>query len=460
MISSGRHACGNELERGTATVAGQVSLDCGRLLALRRLSVCFVIIGLVGTSSADADTIAAASCSSAHVQAAIDAAVDGDVVVVPHGSCSWTTGVSISGKGIHLKAQTRLEVTITNNVDGAESSLIAITEDTTHRVRVSDLRFVGGTGPGRTIRVGYTSGGKAVLIDNNVWSGRINAIRMETNRGVIWRNSMTSAGHTTATGADVSFVQCKPEQGVELGLSWTTPDTMGTRDTTGESNIYVEDNTLTRVIYQAFDPDGNCRIVIRYNTFDNSALSSHGPDTGPIGLRHFELYNNTFTFTNFGDCDGSKTAALAYTVFLRGGTGVITDNVFPLLQSCAWGTKHNLIFTVMMPWRNAGPYSCWRGGYPVPRQIGQGHNGIATVLDPVYVWNNTGDGSQTPIRAKYEPNECGTSGTAQTIESYLSSGRDYVGAARPGYTKYPYPHPLRGDTTTPPGAPLNVRITG
>ena len=34
------------------------------------------------------------------VQAAINSAAEGDTVIVPEGTCTWTSGVTISGKGI------------------------------------------------------------------------------------------------------------------------------------------------------------------------------------------------------------------------------------------------------------------------------------------------------------------------------------------------------------------------
>src|SRR5262245_38723951 len=39
------------------------------------------------------------------VDAAIKAAADGWTVIVPSGSFNWTSGVSISGKAVHLKGQ-------------------------------------------------------------------------------------------------------------------------------------------------------------------------------------------------------------------------------------------------------------------------------------------------------------------------------------------------------------------
>lgn len=49
-----------------------------------------------------AETINATSCNNADVQNAINKAAKGDVVLIPAGTCTWTSGVTISGKGIHI----------------------------------------------------------------------------------------------------------------------------------------------------------------------------------------------------------------------------------------------------------------------------------------------------------------------------------------------------------------------
>ena len=58
---------------------------------------------LFGLSVAQAATIPASSCSQAAVQTAVNAASDGDRVVVPAGTCTWTNAVSISNKTIILE---------------------------------------------------------------------------------------------------------------------------------------------------------------------------------------------------------------------------------------------------------------------------------------------------------------------------------------------------------------------
>jgi hypothetical protein len=71
-------------------------------MTLKRVPL-LLVLGLVVPSGVAAATINATNCSSAAVQAAINAAVDGDTVVIPSGTCTWTSGVTISGKGIKLQ---------------------------------------------------------------------------------------------------------------------------------------------------------------------------------------------------------------------------------------------------------------------------------------------------------------------------------------------------------------------
>ncbi len=51
--------------------------------------------------------------------------------------------------------------------------------------------------------------------------------------------------------------------------------------------------------------------------------------------------------------------------------------------------------------------------------------------DPSYQWNNTKNGS--PVTGWDSSN------------SYIKEGRDFFNSAKPGYTPYTYPHPLRDD---------------
>jgi len=50
-----------------------------------------------------AQSVTAASCNTSAVQTAINTATEGQTVYIPSGTCTWTGGVTISGKGINLQ---------------------------------------------------------------------------------------------------------------------------------------------------------------------------------------------------------------------------------------------------------------------------------------------------------------------------------------------------------------------
>src|SRR5712691_9532176 len=72
-----------------------------RRLFASALAMISISIPLTGARAADRT---AASCSSADVQAAVNAATSGDRVLVPAGSCTYTSAVNIpNGKNITIQ---------------------------------------------------------------------------------------------------------------------------------------------------------------------------------------------------------------------------------------------------------------------------------------------------------------------------------------------------------------------
>jgi hypothetical protein len=280
-------------------------------------------------------------------------------------------------------------------------------------------------------------------------------IELSTNQAVIWSCSFDGANYLNVTALKQVY------QGDEQ--SWRTNSTMGMADTNGATNLYVEDCDF-RGYLNLCDWDSSSRVVMRHDLFDNSGLGSHGADTSPIGLRHIEIYDNELVFDNFGDCDGSVTANQNWFFWMRGGTGVITDNVLPAISSCAWGNKANIYLSVLNINRSGGCYGCW-ATYPAPHQIGQGYGPGAVFhawtcnqigdasyyiyAEPLYVWNNTGSGGNN-VGLNSEADACGHN---QHVADYIQAGRDYIIGAKPGYQKFTYPHPLRGGAPSPTPSP-------
>jgi len=99
---------------------------------------------------------------------------------------------------------------------------------------------------------------------------------------------------------------------------------------------------------------------------------------------------------------------------IRGGSGVI------------WGNTWNGVNQGIVLYLEDPPPSRPLTAYPALDQIGN--------PDDLYIWNNISSGGSV---YKYPTsNPLG-------IDYWLTLGRDYFTTAKPDYTPYTYPHPLR-----------------
>src|SRR5262245_42063382 len=98
------------------------------------------------SSSVSAATIAASSCNSAAVAAAVGSAANGDTVTVPAGTCTWTGTVTI-GKAITLQGQGASNTII---VDGATTPILwwELVPNQTSRMTGIGFRAGGGSHDG------------------------------------------------------------------------------------------------------------------------------------------------------------------------------------------------------------------------------------------------------------------------------------------------------------------------
>lgn len=390
-------------------------------------------VGLLATANAvsgfshdaTAATIAATNCAQSAVQAAIDKSNQGDTVTVPSGSCSWT-GIRLA-KAIHLKGAGTAATKIT--LTGKST----ITKQAAGVIRISGFA-IGKTGGGNASYGFAVSGSwknaEPVVIEGNKFTvSNSGLFTLDVPGGVIIANNSFSGGW------DNSFIQLKNPNDPEG--SWKSADTLGNRDTSGKLNHYIEGNTFYGGPNQGIDCDDAARCVYRYNTSTYSSFNTHGYDTSPQGVRHFEVYNNQFRHLG----GTSQLANQNWDLWIRGATGVIFNNDMDNIAGSYWGNKAEIKLSIRGAEDVRPQGSCANVKYPVPRQLGQNYNGSGYFRDPIYIWGNSGTAA---TEAGWNwGNSC-----SFNFSTFFQWGRDAViGTAKPGYVPFKYPHPLRATST-------------
>lgn len=421
---------------------------------------CLIMVAALGvTTPSWAATINAASCSQTDVRNSLNSASTGDTITVPAGNCSWSSlsvnkAITLQGAGVG-----KTNISLTN------ASSLTMTKQAAGVIRLQNFSF-SGSSTTRTIAIqGSWQETQPIIVQSNEFTLKGGSLfDIFVAGGVIFsKNSFTG---TAVNEGSFTVKDNSPD-------SWSAADSMGSHDTNGTLNIYIEDNTFYGQSNGIIDADDNGRIVIRHNILSYGGFNSHGMDTSPYGLRHFEIYENTFLYPE----SQSHLANVNKLIWIRGGTGVMFNNVIPNITGSSWGDKSEGVFDIRAQQdgsgQNYGTYrdgrawlSCGKGTYPRQHQLGVNWSPSVNTnggyfIDPIYIWGNIGSGSNSSGGILGFEN----GGTWGSQTGYFVSGRDYFngGAAKPGYTPYTYPHPLIGSGTPPPSpailaAPTSLRV--
>jgi hypothetical protein len=410
---------------------------------IKFLVMILVLCSCICIIEINADTHTAASCSQADVQAAIDAASDGDTVEVPAGTSTWTTTTSLTpAVTLDKKAITLIGAGIdktiiydaTNNgwkecalyVDGVEGKPFRVSgftfylndPDCTHGI----LNVVGNC---KNLRIDHCK------FDHVTGSGRAITVN---GYGVIDHCTIVCPENTTIQGISPAG---------ENDASWVKPFALGTSNA-----LFIEDCNFdfSYMNDNCIDANSGADYVFRYNTVTNTFPGHHGTDSGG-GHRaphSFEIYGNTLT-----------TTIAVYTCGrYRGGTGVVFNNTFSgPYQSSLIASSYRSCGSYA-PWGKCDGTSSYDGntpgmnGYPCLDQIGyatliEGTTYQPQKSEPLYEWNNTLNGADLDIAVD---NMC------PEVADHIKANRDYYNdIPKPGYTPYTYPHPLvTGEDPPPP----------
>lgn len=431
---------------------------------LRIKNWCFtfaLVVGLCGPMAKAQGTVNAASCNQTDVNAVINGpthkAVNGDIINIPAGSCTWTAGIIVpSGIGISIIGSGTLNSTPATVGGGTVNT--TITDDVTSghlfffrptygnsTTRLSTLNiqpYSGATlsNPIMIIGTCTSSGCPNMRVDNiafsSSWtSANVNdATMVDTDNmfGVLDHNTVNGTG---SNGIGLVNVNHSAWQGVgQYGdNSWASPDTFGTAQA-----VYIENNAINDGFADdtdgadTYEDTGGGRFVCRYNTFNgvsqSTACLNHGTETTgrPRGGRQTEAYNNSFICTNTSIGCGSG-------VGLRSGAALVYNNTYTA-QTGSWFNSYAGVAAFRSyrgpapPWGSCdgtGPWDQNDGtvyGSGTILTAGTGTFGISTAVLTINQWAGSAVTNGTPYSIHDVTQGFGDEITSNTATLYTFIG--------------------------------------
>jgi hypothetical protein len=358
-----------------------------------------LILILLFTTRLDAQTINAASCSSADILTALNSASQATVaIIIPSGSCTWATAQSwtISGSITNLTFQGQttcvesgspLEVTCTDGTtisDGASTTnqlWQLVTGVSSTSVRVTGLTFQGNS---------VTKNNGLLQIRGSSQNVRVDHCHFVATTGfqyagIFWNDSTYGVNDhdlfTAQAGTAVNFVEFyNGFDTVNGDQAWNNATGLGSANFT-----FVEDSTfdysaITTTKTAINDCFKGGKLVFRYNTIINGDFLIHptgGAGRGR-GCRAWEMYKNTFV---------SSGGTHSNVFFLWSGTGVFWGNTAPVgyagngisLHAVLWDNSDFGDTTVHQPAPPNGWGYCGPGTSPQTGTVtGDGTDGVVT----------------------------------------------------------------------------------
>lgn len=397
------------------------------------------------------NALIAASCSQAHVDAALDAATAGDTVIIPAGTCNWTApvvwtapaNVTVQGSGTTDTGGGDITV-ITDNY-ATNAPLLNITVANTGTFRLTGITFQGGSGALKDGGLIQLTGPGDVRLDHLHID--MQSYSPERSTKLLW----VGAGIRGVLDSSILDLQgltwLHIVNGVTNGdVEWAAATGFGTDDF-----FFIEDNVITGAtsgsIYDSALTDCHTggKFVARFNTMSATVLSQTHP-TGHSqgddrGCRAHENYGNLVTSPL------TKDPNFAFDYNNSGGALVWGNSIDQVYKNILYfnicrTAAGDCSYTQLTPpagWGYCNGSSPWDLDASPDVCIDQPGRGVGDLLvgsyltsnrrnnttgtqvwpnqalEPVYEWSTTGD-----IVAGW-----GGTWTSNQVSSLLAANRDY-----------------------------------
>jgi hypothetical protein len=429
-------------------------------------------------------TYTAASCNQSDVNAVINGpthtAVDGDVIKVPGGTCTWNSGIAIpAGIGITIQGAGTPNSTpstrgpssscsttvITDNISAARGYMFTFQPGVNSSLtRISCMKFFGQSGltsnaihsPIGIAGTCNSSTCSKFRADNLSFDSSLEGVIADSNSLILIDNVFGVADHNTTlsvfgkTGdAFVSFNHSAYNGIGQYGdNSWTAPNSFGTDHTFYlENNVFGPNTNPTES--EAGAPnggEGGGRAATRFNDCNGciQGFANHGTDSNgrPRGGRQAEFYNNNYQCqdTSAG-CQGG--------IAVRSGVNLMFNNSMTVASGSWFNAYMNLtdmrVRTIWSsPWGQcpgpydlASPLTCTdqpsRSGSRLLSGATPTTGWTNEVIDPSYEWNDSGKSPNFSNVSAGPPSmlanqDWWTDGTAGTATPQTGVGTPFTGA--------------------------------
>jgi len=427
-------------------------------MARRRCQLGFwLVCCLLGASSSVvpaalyAETRTAAALTPEAVWETIEAAQDGDTVLLPAGTAVWTRGWN-TGHGARMKAITIQGAGIDKTVIGdnrpkADAAPFFLLGVEGKPFRVTGITFDG---------TGYPNAGNwggLMTIRGTCKSFRIDDCKFKNTDHmlVITGDTYGLVDHCFFEGTESHGGNVQPIVYVGPGApNYRKPLALGSAEA-----MYLEDNEV--YVAEAagangkrsgnnpwIAPSNGARVVIRHNKIVNAELEIYGPGKNQkeYGCQTAEIYDNQFSTDDNTPQIIIGVAAGVALVFDNTVTGTSYRPPVILLQNHrAYYVMRGSIFGKAdgtNPYDgNQIPAGQVGAGYPCMGQPGRGTDVDGDGIfepSPCYAWNNTING---------RPLLMAVSGRDANEAAQIVEGREFFNEEPPEgyYTPYVYPHP-------------------
>jgi hypothetical protein len=379
----------------------------------------FIIISLfLLTAETQAATRTMSACSSSAWDTAYSAAVSGDTIAFPAGSCSVSMTKAIAKTNLTIQGAGAGTTIVTGGftVSGASAN----------GLRITGIEFR--TGPAFDWKGSPSAKLQNVRIDHCTFS---NGAYFTSFYGATPTNVVVDHNIYQNITGEGNYVFGNPTS------TESFPFVLGTSE-----GVYYEDNTVTDnsgTMSHFIASRMGSRYIVRYNKFNIYAwdpFDAHDNYEGQNqrGSFTWEFYNNVITYSGTGK-----------RIFhLRGGQGVVYNNY----------TNNNQSTGI-----DLNSYMMCQGICTHDQVSCKDH------INHAYFWNNKQScGSLASCDVHNIAACCGGGSTWNAVASCSGGGSsqglilntDYFLSAQPGYTAFTYPHPLVTGASGVKPAPPNL----